>query len=305
MKSRVRAAICWLLLGILQTLIVPGQAKPRVEFTSPCTCEGNHGVSRWAAKTDLTEPPANNIKSITPSQIYEWKGPGGKIPTRGERLSSENQWYSVTGRVERLKVEDDGDVHIELSEPNGKGGWIVVELPLGPRWCEMRKTAFSWTSAHFPIVPGREETIRLHEHPIVTVIGRAFYDIDHAQGGTENNRRNYNQALAVWEIHPVMRLLANANAAAAAPTAVVFNPPPEMSAPSAAPSPPATAVPQSTSGSDQFVTLTKPVTVQIPHGSTVLQPGTKLPVLSRNAQNVDVRYLDARYSVPISSTDLH
>lgn len=293
MKSRARSAICVLSLAILQALMLPAQAKPRVEFTSPCTCEGNHGVSRWAAKTDLTEPPANNaiIKPITPSQIYEWKGPGGQIPTRADRLPSENQWYAVTGKVERLKVEDDGDVHIELSDVGGKGGWIVVELPLGPRWCEIRKTAFSWTSAHFPIFPGREETIRLHEHPIVTVIGRAFYDIDHAQGGTENNRRNYNQALAVWEIHPVMRLTAGSSSLQSVEAA----PAPRESAPTIAkPSPHAVG---------EFVTLTRPVTIQVSYGTTVLKAGTKLPVLSRDPQNVDIRYLDARYSIPISSTD--
>src|SRR5947208_11797381 len=87
-------------------------AKPVVTFTSPCTCEGNHGVSRWAAKTDLAEPPPNNVKRITPSEIYAWPGPGQNIGHRTGRVVAENQWYAVTGRIERVRIEDDGDIHI-------------------------------------------------------------------------------------------------------------------------------------------------------------------------------------------------
>jgi len=247
-------------------------------------------VSRWGAKTDTAQPPSNNIKQITPSEIYEWKGPGGQIPTRGERLPSENHWYAVTGRVEKIKAEDDGDIHIELANLDGKSGAIVVELPLGPAWCEMRKTAFSWTRARFPLFPGKEQTLRLREHPIVTVIGRAFYDVDHSSGDTQNNRRNYNQALAVWEIHPVMRLVEGSSQSVGV-------------APASAESAPTIATPSAHSAGE-FVTLTRPVTIQVPYGTTVLKPGMKLPVLSRDSQTVDVRYMDARYTIPISFTDL-
>jgi hypothetical protein len=39
---------------------------------------------------------------------------------------------------------------------------------------------------------------------VVTVIGKAFYDIDHSGKNPRKNRRNYDSSLAVWEIHPVM-----------------------------------------------------------------------------------------------------
>src|SRR2546421_9779252 len=142
-------SICVLCLALFQSFATDADAKKRpVIFTSPCECVGNHGVSRWAAKTDTQEPPTNNpdIKKITPPQILAWQGPGGKIDQRSERIPAENQWYAVTGRVEKVKVEDDGDVHIDLKEVDGDAG-MVVELPLGPRWCEMRKTVFSWTDA--------------------------------------------------------------------------------------------------------------------------------------------------------------
>ena len=291
-SRRSELALCGLLLALFQTLAIDADAKKQpVIFTSPCECIGNHGVSRWAAKIDTQEPPVNasDIKKITPAQIHAWQGPGGRIGQRSERIPAENQWYAVTGRVEKVKIEDDGDVHVELKDV-GSGAGMVVELPLGPRWCEMRKMIFSWTNATFPL----SGKFTLIQHPIVTIIGKAFYDIDHSGKDTVTNRRNYDQSLAVWEIHPVMQIaVESANSPATAKTSSELK---------ASPSP-AIPIPQTTVTSEQFVTLTRPVPVQIPNGSTVLQAGMKLPVLSRDAQTIDVRYMDARYSIPISCTD--
>lgn len=287
------------------------QAKPVVTFTSPCSCEGNHGVSRWAAKTDTALPPANssNIKQTTPANMFVWQGIGGGVTQRSRRLIAEENWFSVTGRVEKVRIEDDGDVHIELRNADGRPGGIVVELPLGETWCAMRKMVFSWTDVRFPVSPGRDDKFALLQHPVVTVVGKAFYDIDHSRNDTRSNRRNYDPSLAVWEIHPIMRLAIGSAApgptsvSAAAPTPVISAPTPEIAAPPPVPSPPLVAF-SPAAASEPFVTITKPVTVQIPHGTTVLQPGTRLPVLSRDSQSVDVRYLDARYAIPISATDL-
>jgi hypothetical protein len=290
---------CALSLALLGVLPMPARAKSPVTFISPCECIGNHGVSRWAAKTDLQEPPANsaNIRSVTPSQMLSWPGPGGRITQRSERTAAENQWYAATGRIEKIKTEDDGDIHIELRDVSGDAT-VVVEIPLGPRWCEMRKTVFSWTNATFPL-SGR---MRLLQHPIVTVIGKAFYDIDHSGNDTVANRRNYDASLGVWEIHPVMNLIVNETNSA--PERRISSREEVAAPPSAPPAQPVAPIPQPTVPGEQFVTLTKPVPVQVPYGSTVLPPGTKLQILSRDQQTVDVRYQDARYTIPISATDL-
>lgn len=294
-----------LALMVFHAAFSPIQAKPVVIFTSPCTCEGNHGVSRWAAKTDTALPPANStdIKQITPADMFSWQGVGGGVTQKSRRLIAEENWFSVTGRVENVRIEDDGDLHIEMKNTDARPGGIVVELPLGETWCAMRKMVFSWTDAQFPLSPGRADKFALLQHPVVTVVGKAFYDMDHSTGDARSNRRKNAASLAVWEIHPVMRLAVGTVApptsvAAAAATPRISSPSPENVAP-----PPAT-VPQPTITSEQFATITKPVTVQIPHGTTVLQPGMRLPILSRDSQTVDVRYLDARYAIPVSSTDL-
>jgi endonuclease/exonuclease/phosphatase family metal-dependent hydrolase len=65
------------------------------------------------------------------------------------------------------------------------------------------------------------------------------------------------------------------------------------------PTPPPVSAP-----APQFVTLTQPVRIKIPYGETVLPRGLKLPVISRNAQSVTVKYLDETPAIPLSATDL-
>src|SRR5438477_12894969 len=68
-------AVCAFFWLALQGFTIPAQAKPVVTFTSPCECIGNHGVSRWAAKTDLQEPPANGeIKKSLPHTYSRGQG---------------------------------------------------------------------------------------------------------------------------------------------------------------------------------------------------------------------------------------
>lgn len=257
-------------------------------------------MSRWAAKTDTATPPLNlaGVQALTPADMFGWSGPGGRISHSAARIAAEEKWYAVTGRIEKVRVEDDGDLHIVMNNADGRAGEIVVELPLGPTWCEMRKKVFSWTNARFPFPTGQRDSFWLLQHPVVTVIGKAFYDIDHSGSDTSGNRRNYDQGLAVWEIHPVMQLsIGNAKVSAAPPQ---IQPPAAPEIP--APPPPLTPLPTTTP--QDFVTITQPVTIQIPYGTTVLHPGMKLPIISRDAQTVHVRYLDQIYPIPITSTDL-
>jgi hypothetical protein len=84
-------------------------------------------------------------------------------------MPSEQKWYALTGRVVDAKVEADGDIHIALVDANGNNiGTVSAEIPVGPKWCEIRQTVFGWT--------------------------------------THSNRRSKPEGYAVWEIHPVMAL---------------------------------------------------------------------------------------------------
>jgi hypothetical protein len=47
--------------------------------------------------------------------------------------------------------------------------------------------------------------LKIGEPHVVTVTGKAFYDIAHAPAD-HSNRRHSPKDYAVWEIHPVMKL---------------------------------------------------------------------------------------------------
>ena len=184
---------------------------PEVIFTSPCECQGFHGKHRWIAKTDLTPVPLDKsaIQSVTPSQIYAWEGLGADVDLASmveARLPSEEKWYALTGRVVDAKVEADGDIHLALEDASGNNvGRVSAEIPVGPRWCEIRQTVFGWTTQRFPFGVKTAHALKIQEPHVITVTGKAFYDIGHAP--TEHsNRRSTPKGYAVLEIHPVMKM---------------------------------------------------------------------------------------------------
>jgi hypothetical protein len=143
------------------------------------------------------------------SQIYQWEGLGPDVALTGtseERLPAEQKWYALTGRVVDLKVEADGDIHLALQDASGNGvGTVSAEIPVDPKWCEIRQTVFSWTTQKFPFNVKTAHTLKIREPHVITVTGKAFYDIGHAPAD-HSNRRNTPKDYAVWEIHPAMKM---------------------------------------------------------------------------------------------------
>jgi hypothetical protein len=167
-------------------------------------------ANRSVTKTDLSPVPLDKstIQSVTPSQICEWEGlgPDVELTSTTERMPSEQKWYALTGRVVDAKVEADRDIHIVLVDATGNGvGTVSAEIPVGPQWCEIRQTVFSWTTRKFPFNVKTAHTLKIHEPHVITVTGKAFYDIGHAPAD-HSNRRTTPKDYAVWEIHPVMAL---------------------------------------------------------------------------------------------------
>ena len=106
--------------------------------------------------------------------------------------------YALKGRVVELKVEEDGDLHIALHDVTGdKPGVVVCEVPAKPQWCEIRTTVFSWTPTRFPFHTGSAKKLTFGQSPIITVIGKAFWDVGHAPKD-QSNRRKYMPDYAVW-----------------------------------------------------------------------------------------------------------
>ncbi len=179
-------------------------------FTSATTCGGAHGVARWTVKTDPSRPPADKsqIKAVTPSQMYAWPGVGTKVKLgqSSKRLPAEQKWYTLTGRVDGMKVEADGDIHIELVDANdNKPGTVGAEIPCRQMWSEFRKLAFSWTTQTFPLRFKSSKKLTIVGRHVISVTGKAFYDVDHAPRDRSNARgKPFKANYSVWEIHPVM-----------------------------------------------------------------------------------------------------
>jgi hypothetical protein len=62
-----------------------------------------------------------------------------------------------------------------------------------------------WTHATLPFRVRSGRKLKITQPPIITVVGKAFFDVNHAPAD-QSNRRTDLQGYAAWEIHPVMRL---------------------------------------------------------------------------------------------------
>jgi hypothetical protein len=117
---------------------------------------------------------------------------------------------ALTGRVTGVKAEEDGDLHIELRDAdNPHGVRVVVEVPLDRHggktpWNGIRENVFGWSDQTFPFDTRTGHRLQLVVHPVVRVVGMAFYDAKHK--GSRPNRRRTLEPVAVWEVHPVMAL---------------------------------------------------------------------------------------------------
>jgi hypothetical protein len=146
-------------------------------------------------------------------------------------------------------------------------------------------------------------------HPArqIRVTGYLLWDDEHngtADVGTRiqdvsANKYHHPWRSTAWEIHPVVKIETvggplppvMAPASEAAPSAEVA---PIVAAPPApiAPTP------------AQFITITRPVKIQIAYGEVVLPVGMKLKVVSRDATSVVVDYMDGTQRIPLAATDL-
>jgi hypothetical protein len=173
-------------------------AQPPVTFESPCECRDNHGEFRWTVKNDPSTPPvdASAIQAVTPSDVFSWSGPAEHLTQSSERTGIENKWFALTGRVVAVKAETDGDLHIELQDATGdRPGIVVVEVPAKPQWCEIRNTVFSWARTRFPFHTSSAKKLTLNQTLVITVTGKAFFDVGHSLKD-QSNRRSHQPGYA-------------------------------------------------------------------------------------------------------------
>jgi hypothetical protein len=48
-------------------------------------------------------------------------------------------------------------------------GTVSAEIPVGPRWCEIRQTVFGWTTQKFPFSVKTAHALKIREPHVITV----------------------------------------------------------------------------------------------------------------------------------------
>jgi hypothetical protein len=165
------------------------------------------GRERWDVKT-LTDPDASRVNLVpqvaTVEDLIDLPAP--VEPT--SRVQQEFNSYQLTGTVTFAKLEADNDIHMVLTDPNGRT--MIIESPC--RDCAQTSivhdqiaTVRQIVEAQFPkAASGGVENTSVP----VTVTGVAFFDRLHGQDGVAPNG---------IELHPILSFVIGGAPAAPQP----------------------------------------------------------------------------------------
>jgi hypothetical protein len=140
------------------------------------------GVERWSVKTLQDRPHLLPAQSVTIAYLISRPAPAILPDTR---LPFERHIFSVTAAVTLVRPEDDGDLHIVLSDQRGRT--MIAESPSSPS-CASRATLTRRRQ-----MANARRRVRLCATARVT--GVAFFDFFHGQTGVARN---------AIELHPVL-----------------------------------------------------------------------------------------------------
>jgi hypothetical protein len=189
MARSVRIAASALLLGAVG--VVSFAFSPNVRPTPAADTRALCGVERWAVKT-LQDRPSLLSQSDTTIAHLVSRHPASALS--GARLPFERHVFRVTAEVTLVRPEDDGDLHLVLSDG---GQTMIAESPSAS--CGSRATA-----------EYRRQMAQARTQAQVCararVTGVAFFDFNHGQTGVAPN---------AIELHPILafRCLSSAPAA--------------------------------------------------------------------------------------------
>jgi hypothetical protein len=57
---------------------------------------------------------------------------------------------------------------------------LWLQVPAEPQWCSIFETAFGWTRTKFPFHTSSAKKLNVTNPPIITVVGKAFFDTGHS-----------------------------------------------------------------------------------------------------------------------------
>jgi hypothetical protein len=127
------------------------------------------------------------------------------VPSRGQASEEQTQYPDIPQQKALLPFEVSSGQSSYPATPACFFHYKKELDPVGPKWCEIRQTVFGWTTQKFPFGVKTAHALKMREPHVITVVGKAFFDIGHAPKD-QSNRRKYLPGYAAWEIHPVMTL---------------------------------------------------------------------------------------------------
>jgi hypothetical protein len=171
-------AVAFLVAGTLGVSAVTVALGARAESTGQrhALC----GVERWTVKTLQDRPRLLPAKRVTLAYLVSRPAPASLPRTR---LPFERHIFRVTAAVTRVRPEEDGDLHLVLSDGRRT---MIAESPSGA--CVGKATP----TRRKQVVQARA-AVRLCAR--ATITGVAFFDYKHGQTGVAPN---------AIELHPIL-----------------------------------------------------------------------------------------------------
>jgi hypothetical protein len=160
------------------------------------------GEERWAVKTlsDKRERLVNfKPKGSSVRRLRKKASPG--VGSSTPRIKGvETTTYRVQAQLDEMKLEDDHDVHLVISQPGSPSETMIVEFPdtsCNGAKSSPKKAAMSRARAALISACGQPSTSSFtHLTGGATVTGVGFFDVPHGQTGVAPN---------AIELHPVLR----------------------------------------------------------------------------------------------------
>jgi hypothetical protein len=210
----VRRALVLVVVLLACGLCIGAVATRLAGANSSYATESRCGVERWAVKT-LTDPDARSVKfkakATTIRGLRRRRPPATLGATRNPGV--EMSTFRVRASLVEMKIEEDEDIHLVVSQPGSPRLTMIVEFPaLG---CTKGATAVArrkMRTARSALVRACGAPNRSHFTDLTgkaTITGVGFFDRIHGQTGIAPNG---------IELHPVLSFVrASCKRSASAP----------------------------------------------------------------------------------------
>jgi hypothetical protein len=183
--------------------------------TADITCTATTAISRQS-RTDMKHRPASvqnvHLNQSSVEEMLLWPNPSTITKNSNTAIDPrENQTYTLSGDLWRVKVEDnDCDFHLEVSPPGAgiDADRVIVEIPQGPDFTTLRDRLIQALAAAGAGDLRHTKSIDLSQPIRVQVGGYAFFDAFHYSKANPKRGHGHGTQMVgtIWELHPVLEL---------------------------------------------------------------------------------------------------